>query len=365
MRTILLFPALILSLLLNAQDEIKVTLNSYGKPYYQKELNADRGMTVYKSDSFSFAQILPREYYNLGKHTDTLELIINKNENSENNVNPYNVECKNCGDIRFTHLIQNDSNFFTFTFEEDFVKFIATFEKNPHGMHSSALLADEIQDTLIGYIRLKNTFIHYSPLKSIPNFNIALVDKNFNGRIDSTDFVSVSNDEFFFTIKNEHANEVRKVKIIEIHGVQYKFNMSDDGTMKISLTRVENKVTPDLIFSDTLRDLQFGKKSLYGSLENNDYVLISYWSEFCSPCVKNVSNLNKIAKNVEVIGLYSGRVGLEKLSEMYSIEYYNIDCSEELKDAFNLSGFPNYILIDKNKKIVLNTRDLDEILKLI
>jgi thiol-disulfide isomerase/thioredoxin len=363
MRNTLLLSTLLLSVLSNAQNEINVSLNYYGKPNYQKELNIDMGLIIYQSDNYSFAQILPREYYNLGNQTDTLTLIINKNP--ENTANPNTVECRNCGDISFTHLIKNDTNFFTFSFNEDFIRFIATFEKNPREMYSAPLLVNESRDTLIGYIRLKNTFIHYSPLIAIPNINIGLIDKNFNGRIDSTDFVAISNDEFFFTAKNERANEVRKVKIIEVQGVQYLFNFSDDNTLKINLTRIEKKAIPDLIFSDSLRDLKFGEKSLYKALDSSDYVLLAYWSEFCPPCVKNIPKLNKIPKNVQVIGLYSGRIGLDKLAKTYTVKYYNIVCSEELKDALTFNGFPYYVLIDKNKRIVLNTRNLDEILKFI
>lgn len=341
----------------------KFSLNKVGKPIYQKELQADRGLIVYSGDGTSFVQVLPKEYYNVGGCTDTLILTLKEKAVLDNNSQQYLIGCSNCNEISFNHIIERDTNYFVFSKGNDYIKFVVTFERKPHGMHSAPPLAGEKKDTLIGFVRLKNTFIHYTPVAS--NVNIGIIDKNFNGRIDSTDYIALSDDEYFFTTHNDKSQVASKVKTILVNGIAFDLKIIDHTSFKISLERNDKFLKADIEFNDSLANINFGNEKLYDLLDSYKFVLLSYWSEFCSPCIKGITTLNKLSENIAVIGLYSGNSTLNEVVKRYSIEYQNIDCPENVVSTFNFNGFPNYVLIDKSRKVLLNTRDLDEIVKLI
>lgn len=345
-------------------QSIILNLNKFGKPLYQRDLRADRGLIVYTGKNRSFAKILPREYYNLGNSNDTLNLEISRQSDLDS-IERYSVSCSNCKEIEFTYIENSDSNFFVFSKGNDFVKFIISFEKEPKGMHSAPPLKEVVRDSLIGFIRLKNTFIHYSPIIPNSNVNIGFIDKNFNGRIDSMDFVALSNDDYFFTTSNEKSRIVNDVKTIKVNGDIYRFKIIDNLNYSISLEQIGSSLQADLVYNDSLTNIKLGERNLYDILENQEYVLISYWSEFCSPCISGIPKLNGLPDNVEVIGLYYGQTTITEVEKHYSIGYYNTDKLGNAVSLFNLNGFPNYILIDKTRKVILKTRDLDEIIKIV
>ena len=78
---------------------------------YQKELKADRALIVYKGEKKSFAQILPKEYYNLGNSNDTLTLEI-LSQLVNDSITMYSLNCTNCKNIKFSQENINDTTYF-------------------------------------------------------------------------------------------------------------------------------------------------------------------------------------------------------------------------------------------------------------
>ena len=355
--------ALILLFIVNFgySQSFYLDLNKFGHPNYAKQFSADRGVIVYKDDSSSFFQILPREYYNLGNSTDTIKIkIIAKPYDSPQR---YSFNCLNCKTLNFNAKYVKDTLFFDFTHKNDTVRFIASIEKQAKNMHSAPLIVNAIKDSTIGYVRIINTFIRYASCSDFPNVNLACVDKNFNGKLDGSDLLSLSNEDYFFTVNCFSAKSFDSVRVVRVNGKNYELIFYDNW--KLDLTKVSEDLIPDVLITDSVENIDFDGINLYSLLNQKDYILINYWSEYCLPCLNSIPELNDLSNHMSILGLYYGDTELSLLQKKIDFSYVNLKVKKEWIDRFNLNGFPNYIVIDKDYKIVLNTFHIDEVKKFI
>jgi hypothetical protein len=191
------------------------------------------------------------------------------------------------------------------------------------------------------------------------------MDMNYNGRADSTDLVCLSNDGFFAGVLCDRVQPLETVGTVEIKGKQYAFQLLDPKTYTVSLSPADGTAVADVRLNDQLEDLQFGEKNLYGILDTSDYIVLTHWTEYSPSSTENLPALNDLNETIPVIGLHTGNPDLPYINERYSIGFINVEASELLRNKLNLNGYPNYFVVDKSKSIVLQTRDIEEVLKFI
>lgn len=336
----------------------EISLEKTGKPVYRKQANNDLGIVVYKKGSASVATILPREYFVLGDYNDTLELEIVTDKNAKAG---FTASCTNCTSIRFEQLEEAGGSRFRLSDGEDEVLFNITYEKAPSGLRIAPRETPLPRDTEIGYIRLQNTLIRYNAIPGKPGFNIAIADMNHNGRADSSDFISLSTDAFFYTARRDRSKQIGEVRTIAVDGQLYSWKLTGPKNFRLQLTPLASAAAPDLMIATTLENLRFGATNLYALLDSAGQVLITHWTEYSKPCTLALSDVSELSETIPVVALHTGNKDLDYINRRYEIGYISIQSTEELENKLNLSGYPHYIIVGRNREILLDTSEIGEV----
>jgi peroxiredoxin len=109
------------------------------------------------------------------------------------------------------------------------------------------------------------------------------------------------------------------------------------------------------------------EKNEYLSLKNfqDSIVYISFWMPGCKPCIKEFPEENRLVdifKNEKVkiisICMESGEENWRYMIQKHQLKTVNLyatgNWEKILKENYDISGFPHYVLIDKDNKIVEN-----------
>ncbi len=94
-------------------------------------------------------------------------------------------------------------------------------------------------------------------------------------------------------------------------------------------------------------------------MANKDYLFVDIWGAWCKGCVSQVEDVKQFAKdhaeNVAVVGLNYGdsQESKEAFIKKYELQWPDGDLSEEISTELNIEGYPTYLLIDKNLKLIM------------
>lgn len=104
-----------------------------------------------------------------------------------------------------------------------------------------------------------------------------------------------------------------------------------------------------------------GKTTKFSEMKSK-VTLINFWATWCGPCVKEMPSLQKLsdaysARGLNVIGINLDEDPedvLEKFLEKNKIKFKSfVDAKGTLADRFNVSGLPLTLVIDSNRKVLL------------
>ncbi len=349
---------LLLTLIVSIQgiaQEKKLFLNQIGLPDYRRLLTADRAWAVYKDEQKSFIQVLPNDLFQLGGLNDTLTIQINLTV--KNNRVQYNAQCLDCQTIQFRQWTSNDQTYFEFVAGKDNFTYEVSFEKIPKNMYTAPNFGHFESDTTIGFIRMQNQLIHYAPFPEDTGVNIGIIDFNKNGRPDEKDLLALSKDNYFYTARNSQTELLGSVKFVGVNGKNYSFSYLPNWEVSFAPTPKVNY--PNVSYSDSLPNIPFESYFLDDFFQESDYVLISRWSEFCLPCIRDIPQLNELNKTIKVVGIYNGTTDLKTIVSAREIDYMNFMETKTFQSIFNFNGFPYFVLIDKQHHRLLSTHDFD------
>ncbi len=133
-------------------------------------------------------------------------------------------------------------------------------------------------------------------------------------------------------------------------------SIASSGEAAGSIVRKVGEAIPDL----ELRTLSGSVVTL--SELDSKVTLINFWATWCGPCVKEMPSLQKLsdaysAKGLNVIGINldeDPEAVLEKFLEKNQIKFRSfVDSKGDLADRFNVSGLPLTLVIDKNRRLLL------------
>jgi peroxiredoxin len=122
------------------------------------------------------------------------------------------------------------------------------------------------------------------------------------------------------------------------------------------VSRKVGEPIPDM----TLRSLD--GKSIQLSEIKAKVILINFWATWCTPCVREMPSLQKLAdtygpKGLAVIGVSlddDPEKVLEPFRKKHEIRFPTyIDPKGELADRFNVSGLPLTLVVDSSRKLLL------------
>ncbi len=160
-----------------------------------------------------------------------------------------------------------------------------------------------------------------------------------------------------------------KIKSISASGDEIILKKSDVFVpTKIEIKR--GSAAPDFV----VRDID--GKNLQLSNFRGKYVLLDFWHTSCGPCIKDTPRLKALSEkfdrdNFEIIGVSTDirRDKVKNYVEKSHIEWPQIldamDNNNKVSKMYNIGGFPHYVLIDRQGKVMMTNRSVRVMLTII
>ncbi len=118
-----------------------------------------------------------------------------------------------------------------------------------------------------------------------------------------------------------------------------------------------------IILGDTLKNYTFpiGDEllDLNTALGDKPYLLIDVWGTWCRGCVQQIPFIKSLHTDhsaiLNIIGLNKGDspIKMEEFKNTYQIPWKSGILSTEIQEDLNIEGFPSYILIDSDRKLLM------------
>ncbi len=128
-----------------------------------------------------------------------------------------------------------------------------------------------------------------------------------------------------------------------------------DAKLRERLAKIEGAPAIEIDLKDWMNSPALKLADLKGKI-----VVLDFWATWCGPCIASIPHTNemvaKYGDKVVIIGVCHPR-GAEKLKQVVEakkiIYPVAVDENETLSDAYQVNGFPDYYLIDREGKLVL------------
>ena len=121
--------------------------------------------------------------------------------------------------------------------------------------------------------------------------------------------------------------------------------------------------------------LASGKKKIIYTINDSDFLIINLWASWCSPCLEEIPELNKLANNPEIniLGLVINDTEEDALATISNLDInypvvLNRRDVDKILSEITWSGIPTSIILNSNNEVVSTIYgkiDVQTILKLI
>ena len=339
--------------LTNAQDTLFLA-NKIGQSEYRQMVSSDRIYPVVKGIEASYFELLPSNYFHMNYRYDTIKIGLEWKQNE------LKLNCLNC---MYMQLGLTDSSIFYIESGEARIEFDWQLMKNPSGGSGPPLKEKQQLDERFGYVKLKNRSIHYAQVQQSPPLYLGFIDRDFNGKVDSMDYVSLSESNYFPTAINSRVNYVKEVDTIETDWWNATFRLVDNKG-QFELHRVDDSVySPALFFSKKIRNFQLDSIIDLNSFlkrSSQEYTVVTFWNEYCPDCMTELDSLEILQNQFQVLTFYNrDNLSNELVKGGWTFNSYRSNRIAE--EAFQLNGIPYYWVLDKQRNGLFKGRDWMEL----
>jgi thiol-disulfide isomerase/thioredoxin len=335
-----------------SQERNIYELNSTGLPDYRKILNIKRASNIVFSDDHYFIEITPEEIQKC--HRENIQLTFDAHEYNDFILGKLNYRHSDSIFIlnNILHICKIGGANYQFdlfyTTDPTNLKFSSEYNKSES----------------VGFIAFQNRFARYATIASKnrgERFNVAIVDRDLNGFIDSNDIITVSYDNYFLVKPTKFGTFLKDSLLIDFEGdFFYVFWL---GGYKISVSSVPKDYSGDLNCIQLNKLLHNFIIDEHGTelkdVLSANKTIISFWAGYCSPCVQAIPRLNEINQNV--IG-FQADLETKKYENVAFLNYF---ISSEVLGFLGINGFPNYMVVDRDLNILYFGRDVNEAINII
>lgn len=329
-----------------------------GKSEYTQLLSSDRIYPVIKGVKESYIELLPSDYSHMNYRYDTIKISLVRIQNQ------LKLNCLNC---MYMQLGLTDSSVFYIESGADRIEFDWQLMTKPSGGSGPPLKEKQKLDETFGYVKLKNRSTRYAQIQKDPPLFLAFLDRNFNGRIDTTDYVSMSETTYFPTAINSRVNLVGRVDTISTDWWNATFRLADNKGQFV-LHKIKDSVfTPAILFSKAIQNFQLDSLTDLSSFlkrSDKEYTIITFWNEYCPNCISELDLLEKLQDRFQVLTFYN-RDDLQKYWEKGSWTFNTYLSSRFAEQAFRLNGMPYYWVLDKQRNCLFKTGNYSELEKFL
>lgn len=338
---------------INAQDTL-FKADKIGKSEFKQLVSGDRIYPVVKEVNESYFELLPSDYFHMNYRYDTLKIAL------KSRYDKLELVCMNC---MYMDLGLKDSAVFFIKSGDSQIEFDWQLMKKPLGGSGPPLKKTQKLDEKFGYVKLGTRSIHYAQIQKEPELYLGFIDCNFNGSVDSLDYVSLSNSTYFPTVRNQRVDFVKDIDTIVTDWWKASFQLlNSEGDFV--LRRVNDAVqTPSVLFSSKIDNFQIDSIiDLISFLEKSPkrFTVVTFWNEFCPDCVTELDSLEIVQKQFQVLTFYN-RDNLNDLLEKGKWTFKTYLSSQIAEGNFLLNGMPCYWVLDKQRNCLYKTRNWSEL----
>lgn len=339
--------------LTNAQDTLFMA-NKIGRSEYTQMISSDRIYPVIKGETESYFELLPSDYFHMNYRYDTIKISLEWKQNQ------LELNCLNC---RYMQLGLNDSSVFYIESGDARIEFDWELMKKPSGGTGPMLKERQQVDERFGFVKIRNRSIHYAQIQQEPPLFLGFIDRNFNGKIDSTDYISLAENNYFPTAINSRVNVVKKVDTIVSDWWNATFRLLDNRG-RFELHKIKDSVySPALFFSKTIRNFQLDsliELSTFLKKSSGKYTLVTFWNEYCPDCLTELDSLETLQNQFQVLTFYN-RDNLENELSKGGWTFSSYLSNRFAEEAFQLNGMPYYWVLDKQRNCLFKGRNWKEL----
>lgn len=159
--------------------------------------------------------------------------------------------------------------------------------------------------------------------------------------------------------------------IVVIGDQQYEIVEIEETGKSIVLEKSSLAMAPPLKIGSSLPNYQVmlddKRFTLDQLMDGKDYLFVDIWGAWCKGCVSQVSDVKSFeeehGERISVLGLNHGDSKESKAAfiEEYELGWPNSDLTEEIRAGLNIEGYPTYLLIDKNRKLIMYENGVSQI----
>ncbi|NBB23012.1 redoxin domain-containing protein [Runella sp. CRIBMP] len=162
---------------------------------------------------------------------------------------------------------------------------------------------------------------------------------------------------------------------------RYSSNWANHPLMK----EITDEMTKTESFGEGVRIKSFKKKTILNTELNlstikSEYILLDFWGSWCGPCLKAIPELKSLYSNfdesrLKIVGIAGeNTIPSQAMRDIIAKKEIHWDQIEELRQghetlaqAFNITFYPTYFLLDRNLKIIKrgDSRILPEVQKIL
>ena len=155
-----------------------------------------------------------------------------------------------------------------------------------------------------------------------------------------------------------------------LFGLSKNAQDSSDDSVPTKIEIKRGSIAPDFAVTD------IDGKNLQLSNFRGKYVLLDFWYTGCGPCIKDTPRLKALSEkfdqdNFEIIGV-STDIRRDKVKNYMQKSHIGwpqildtIDNNNKVSKMYNIGGYPHYVLIDREGKVMMTNRSFRVMLTLI
>jgi thiol-disulfide isomerase/thioredoxin len=216
----------------------------------------------------------------------------------------------------------------------------------------------------MGYLIVQHRLGRYCSIYNPNNnrsFNLGIFDKANLGEIDMEDIISLSYDQYFKPSPNRFSCKLQDSIIVNFESTNFLIEWLGAYQVKYKLIDANQHFELPIIYLDeNLADFTIEELGLQLSSQLMfDRTLINFWAGFCPPCIATIPKLNELGE--QVIGFQ-----LDKEDRSINeVHFRNHSISNETLTFLGINGFPNYLVIDRNMRILYSGRNADDAIRFL